>query len=160
MTLPPDVPFGSSESRRLLREMGMGLLAMSSAEAPEIVKSTPPDGSAERRRLLKEAAATNKKMLEETSEVSRKMLEEARIASKHGFGTAPSPSVVLVTVPNDKGKKGKVTLPTDVPRGSSEGRRLNMEWKNKGLYSAPIKKVPFKPKFDGAPMGVHVAGRS
>ena len=169
MKLPNDVPLGSAESRRLLREMAVGLIAISDgAEIANLVAAKPappqpapepkpakvqlpsdvPKVSAESRRLLKEATAGSRQMLEETKRANKQMIHEAQAVAEAAKNKAQR---AMATTKAPKPLK----LPTDVPEDSAEGRTRLSDYKNKGLYTAPIKNVPFKPRFDNEPTMVH-----
>ena len=164
--LPDDVPSGSAEARRIMREMANSMLkALEGASEAKIVAAKPappkppptpkpvkvelppdvPEASAEGRRLLKEAMAGSRLMIKEAIAANREMIEQAKTVA------AAAQKKAVVQEP----KRKPLVLPPDVPEDSAEGRTRLSDYKNKGVFVAPIKKVPFKPNFDNEPEHIH-----
>lgn len=130
-TLPPDVPKGSAESRRLLKELA------------EENKKVLRELAQEQKQLIQQA----QKAADEVSGAIKQEIMETIVAR-----LAPKPSIPLPKdVPEQSAEARRIRK-----KKALEDTSNNLIGKR--TYRPPIKLAKFKPKFDNAPMAVHSVG--
>jgi hypothetical protein len=130
-SLPPDVPKGSAEARRLLKEL-----------------------AEENKKVLRELAQEQKELLQQAQkaadEVSGAIKQE--ILDTIAARLTPKPSVPLPKdVPKQSAEARRIRKKKALDDTSNNliGKRI---------YKAPIKYNPFEPQFDNQPTIVHSVG--